>query len=106
MLLSCQHARTRTLGNPVSLNSPGTAVPGLRRLAAATFLKTAIPVRPRPAIDSCTGLTKLDVELDPWPRCGASRGTSRALGESVIRYDEAANVGRPLAARTGRTWLA
>jgi len=48
MLLSCQYARTRTLGNPVSLNSPGTAVPVLRRLAAATFLKTAIPVRPRP----------------------------------------------------------
>ena len=27
MLLSCQHARTRTFCNPVSLNSTGTAVP-------------------------------------------------------------------------------
>jgi hypothetical protein len=65
MLLSCQYARTRTLGNPVSLNSPGIAVPGRMRLAAAPFLKTAMPVRLRMAIDSCTGLTKLGVELDP-----------------------------------------
>ena len=65
MLLSCQYARTRTFCNPVSLNSTGTAVPVLWRLAAATFLKTAIPVRPRPTIDSCTGLKKLGVELNP-----------------------------------------
>jgi hypothetical protein len=65
MLLSCQHARTRTFCNLVSLTSTGTAVPGLWRLAAATSLKTAIQVRPRRAMDSCTGLEKLGVELNP-----------------------------------------
>jgi hypothetical protein len=65
VLLSCQYARTRTFCNPVSLTSTGTAVPGLWRLAAATFLKTAFPVRPRPAIGSCAGLKKLGVELNP-----------------------------------------
>ena len=53
MLLSCQYARTRT------------AVLGLWRLATATFLKTAILVRPRRAMDSCTELKKLGVELNP-----------------------------------------
>jgi hypothetical protein len=65
MLLCCQYARTRTFCNPVSLTSPGTAVPGMWRLAAATFLKTAIPVRPRPAIGSCTERKKLAVEFNP-----------------------------------------
>ena len=47
------------------MNSTGTAVPGLWRLAAAAFLKTAIPVRPRRAIDSCPGLKKLGLEFNP-----------------------------------------
>jgi len=41
------------------------AVSGLWRLAAATFLKAAIPVRPRPAIGSCAGPKKPGVELSP-----------------------------------------
>jgi len=32
-------------------------------------------------------------------------GRRGPLGESMIRYDEAANADGPLAARTGRTWL-
>ena len=63
MLVSCQYARSRTFCNPVSLNSLGTAVPGLWRLAAATLLKTAIAVRPGSEIGSYTGLKKLGVEL-------------------------------------------
>jgi len=41
------------------------AVSGLWRLAAATFLKAAIPARPRPAIGSCGGPKKPGVELGP-----------------------------------------
>lgn len=65
MLLSCQYARIRTFCNPVSLNSTGTAMPGLWRPVAATFLKTAIPLRPRRAIDSYTELKKLGLEPGP-----------------------------------------
>jgi len=50
-----------------ALRYPGTvtAVPGLWRLAAAIFLKTAIAVRPRLAIGSRAGLEKPGVELGP-----------------------------------------
>jgi hypothetical protein len=65
MLPSCHYARTRTFCTAVPWNSPGTAVPGIWRLAAATLLKAAIAVRPRPAIGSCAGLEKPGVELGP-----------------------------------------